>query len=254
MFSFYKFNTNNFQRGMFGCFYSRSVFIFFLLICDFYCCCGKEKYKIIVIGDKGVGKKTLIERKFHPENNMKDSFIFLSQEETYNYPKDNPTHKFLVNKINDNNNNCKKICYRKANGIIAMYDITNKDSFESLKTRIKNALENNNNFNLRKQKIPILVVGNKSDLYENREVEEGEGKKFADENKYLFFEAPEFENNNDVVDDIFNTIAEEVIEANVEATKNTDIEKIPEENNDDNTVVDNAEKPCWCCDMCKNVN
>ena len=244
---------------MFGCFYSKSVFILFLLICDFFCCCGMKTYKIIVIGDKGVGKKTLIERKFHPENNMKDSFIFLSQEETYNYPKDNPTHKFLVNKINDNNNNCKKICYRKANGIIAMYDITNKDSFESLKTRIKNALENNNNFNLRKQKIPILVVGNKSDLYENREVEEGEGKKFADENKYLFFEAPEFENNNDVVDDIFNTIAEEVIEANVEATKNTDIEKIPEENNDKNipendTVVNNTEKTCWCCNKCYNVN
>ena len=257
MFSCYKFNINNFKGGMFGCFYSKNVFILFLLICDFFCCCGKQQYKIIVIGDKGVGKSTLIERKFHPENNIIDTTIFLSQEKTYNYPKDNPTHKFLVNEIYRNNNITENVDYRKANGIIAMYDITNENSFENLENKIKDALKINNALNLYKRKIPVIVVGNKSDLYEQRVVTEEEGEKFAKENDYLFFEAPAFKNDDNVVDTIFNTIAEKVIEANAEATKKTDIEKISGENNNiqkKDIVVNDVKKTCWCCNRCKNVN
>ncbi|MBQ2349800.1 MAG: GTP-binding protein [Cytophagales bacterium] len=264
MFSCYKFNINNFKGGMFGCFYSKNVFILFLLICDFFCCCGKQPYKIIVIGNKHVGKSTLITTMFKSKNNTGTYTPINAKEKiTYEYPEKDPTYKFEVWNTCDDEilEGANKIFYKDADGIIAMYDMTNKKSFDNLEDRIRDAFSKNKkktDTNARKRIIPVLVVSNKSDDYEHKEVPEEEGRQFAETHDYLFLEATAI-SDSESVDNVFNMIFEEVIKVNAEATKKTDIEQISGKNNDDNTVVDNvdvndAKKPCWCCDMCKNVN
>ena len=55
---------------------------------------------------------------------------------------------------------------------LLVYDITSKESFDSLDTWYKQIGENND--------IDNIIIGNKSDLYEERVIEENEGQNYAD--------------------------------------------------------------------------
>ena len=71
---------------------------------------------------------------------------------------------------------------KETHGIILMYDITNKTTFESITDWINNIKD------LKGADFPLILVGNKIDLEEERKVNKEEGQKLADENKILFFE------------------------------------------------------------------
>ena len=71
---------------------------------------------------------------------------------------------------------------KDTHGILLMYDITNKTTFESLPDWINNIKD------LKGADFPLILVGNKIDLEEERKVNKEEGQKLADENKILFFE------------------------------------------------------------------
>ena len=71
---------------------------------------------------------------------------------------------------------------KKAHGIIIMYDITNKSSFDSIPDIIKNIKgEKGNDF-------PMILIGNKIDLEPDREIKKEEGKDLASKNGIEFFE------------------------------------------------------------------
>jgi len=57
-----------------------------------------------------------------------------------------------------------------------VYDITRKSSFEEIKNYWYQQLKDN-----APKKLIIAIAGNKSDLYENEEVDEGVAKSFAKE-------------------------------------------------------------------------
>ena len=63
---------------------------------------------------------------------------------------------------------------RKGDGIVVVYDITDKKSFESITYWI-NEIEF-----LRADKPPVIILGNKADLEHLRQVKFKEGKDFAD--------------------------------------------------------------------------
>lgn len=64
--------------------------------------------------------------------------------------------------------------YRGAQGIILVYDVTDKDSFNNIKTWLKE-VDKYSNENVQK-----LIVGNKTDIIEKRNVDYEEAKQFAD--------------------------------------------------------------------------
>ncbi len=71
-----------------------------------------------------------------------------------------------------------------ADGFILVYSIDNKESFESTKTRfdrIKILKED--------QKFSIIIVGNKCDLEDKRQVSKEEVEKYCKANKIMFLEA-----------------------------------------------------------------
>ena len=91
--------------------------------------------------------------------------------------------------------------YKRADGILLVYDITNEKSFENIKgyyfEQIKEKCKKN---------IKIIVLGNKTDLEEDRKVNPKEGANFAAKNGYMFLETSCLKNRN--VADSFETLIE----------------------------------------------
>jgi len=88
--------------------------------------------------------------------------------------------------------------YRGANGVVIVFDITNKHSFDNVKRWFTDA-----------QRVVtdgvIIIVGNKNDLNGNRVVSESDAKEVAD-----LYGVPYFETsgkNGDGVDDAFYYVA-----------------------------------------------
>ena len=82
--------------------------------------------------------------------------------------------------------NCKpyiETYYKKVDAIILVYDITNKESFEECQNYFKSSLEEKSNIDTK-----VLLLGNKKDCEEQRQVTYKEAKEFADLNKYIFME------------------------------------------------------------------
>ena len=73
--------------------------------------------------------------------------------------------------------------YGTANFIILIYDITDRESFNSCKNYFSENIKI-----LCKKQINILLLGNKNDLINKREVSFEEAEKFAFDNNYYFME------------------------------------------------------------------
>ncbi len=76
--------------------------------------------------------------------------------------------------------------YRTSNGVVLVYDVSNKTTFEKIQEWIQSIYDNSD------EKIKIVLVGNKIDL--PREVTTEEGRKLADYYKIPFFETSAKEN------------------------------------------------------------
>lgn len=81
--------------------------------------------------------------------------------------------------------------YKKVDGCIIVYDITNKLSFEEIESYyISNINEKC------KENIPVLILGNKKDLEEKREIEFEQGEELASKYNYIFNEISSYEIDN----------------------------------------------------------
>ncbi len=100
--------------------------------------------------------------------------------------------------------------YKKADCCLLVYDITNRKSFQECKDYYnKNLIERC------KKNIKVILLGNKSDLEDQRKVSSDEGAALALENDYIFMETSCLKNTN--VSHDFKTL----IELNkIEAKKN----------------------------------
>ena len=79
---------------------------------------------------------------------------------------------------------------KSADGIILMYDITDRDSFDTI-SRWWNDILNN-----KEKDFPVILVGNKTDLEDERRVQREEGEDFAKELNIKFFEVSNKEGTN----------------------------------------------------------
>jgi len=86
--------------------------------------------------------------------------------------------------------NITKQYYKGADGILLVYDITDRNSFEKIKDWMKQIQENTI-----KEQIGIVLLGNKCDL-EDRQVSLEEGQNIAKEYGILFWETSAFKDKN----------------------------------------------------------
>ena len=123
---------------------------------------------------------------------------------------------------------------KKADGILLLYDIGNRDSFESVSNWIKSIRE------IGEEKVCIILIGNKCDLpEEKRKVSKEEGEDKANEYNIPFFETSCKEGIN--VNEAFMKLSEEILKKNG-ANIITKGEKLSKEN-----IKKDNEKSKNCC-------
>ncbi|XP_037701950.1 EF-hand calcium-binding domain-containing protein 4B isoform X3 [Choloepus didactylus] len=80
--------------------------------------------------------------------------------------------------------------FRKADGVIVMYDLTAKESFLAVRQWLSSVEEAVGDC------IPVLLLGNKIDIEKEREVPRGLGEQLAKENNLIFYECSAFSGHN----------------------------------------------------------
>ena len=141
------------------------------------------KFKIIVIGDAGVGKSCLTSKAskdtFNEKYSPTISFEFLSFNVKIN-------DKIIKLEIWDTcgqevYQSLIRSYYTKSSLAMIVYSICSRESFIHAESWLKEVKTNSN------PDIKIFLIGNKADLEEEREVELSEAKKFMEENGILYF-------------------------------------------------------------------
>ena len=92
--------------------------------------------------------------------------------------------------------------YKQAEGVLLVYDVTDRESFESLTGWVKTIQEHSD------ADIIKYLVANKIDLVEGRKVDKEEGKAIADKYKMKYYETSARNNINvkEVVEDLAHEI------------------------------------------------
>jgi len=72
--------------------------------------------------------------------------------------------------------------YRGAQGVVLVYDITNRPSFQHVTKWIRDVKE------YADEGVNVVLVGNKCDLETDRQVSKAEGREIAEKNQLAFFE------------------------------------------------------------------
>ena len=92
---------------------------------------------------------------------------------------------------------------KKSDGFIIMYDITNKESFEAIPDWIKIVTD------IKGEKIPIIILGNKVEKSSERKISEEDGEKFKSDNiDFLEISVRSRRNIEEAVIKLFNKIVE----------------------------------------------
>lgn len=94
--------------------------------------------------------------------------------------------------------------YKNSACAIIVYDITNKKSFENVKSWLNECKE------MCSKDILLVIIGNKSDLNNKRTVSIDEGKNFAEENNVSFFETSAL--NGEGINEVFQYCVKEIVE------------------------------------------
>jgi Ras-related protein Rab-1A len=112
--------------------------------------------------------------------------------------------------------------FKGSHGVLLIYDVTNKTSFKQLESWLE-IIENNASEDILK-----ILIGNKIDLEEDREVTKEEGQSFANQHNIQFMETSAKMNTN--VNEAFEALAKIMMEFNVnqkvKATKNDKTVKV----------------------------
>ena len=145
---------------------------------------NEERINIMTLGNTEVGKSCFILR--FTDNIFQEIYLatvgidFKTKTETVN----NKQYKIYLYDTTGQEK-YKSIALniiKNAQGIILMYDITDRKSFESIPDWIKSVKDaKGSNF-------PMILLGNKLDKEDVRVIKEKEGKELADEYKIKFFE------------------------------------------------------------------
>jgi small GTP-binding protein len=162
-----------------------------------------SRLKIVVLGEGGVGKSSLTLRfivdKFIEDYDptIEDHYIKKVLVDGYYSEVDIADTAGQEEYYTIRNNSAQN-----ADGIILVYSITSLNSFEEAIGIIEEIII------IKEKKIPVILVGNKSDLRKEREVPDTYGKKIEEKYKFIFYETSA--KYNVYADEIFFEIIREI--------------------------------------------
>jgi small GTP-binding protein len=147
--------------------------------------------KFALLGDSNVGKTNMIIR-------FIDNVFSLNTPSTIGY--DCKTRIITIDKKKVKVNlwdtagqekylSISKSFFQKIDGVMLVYDITKLESFKNVQIWIEMIKDYDD-------KMPVILVANKSDMEEKRIISDEEGKQLAKENNLKFFETSALNGNN----------------------------------------------------------
>ena len=149
------------------------------------------EYKIILVGDSGVGKtsilKKFINNEFNEDIKCTINIDFFSK--SIKIDKNLYTNLKIYDTAGQEKYRALiKQYYQGTDGIILVFDLTNENSFNKLKSWINEVSDNT-------EKAQIILVGNKADLIE-RKIDEETAENFAKQKDMKYIETSAKEGTN----------------------------------------------------------
>ena len=163
--------------------------------------------KIVIIGDTGVGKTNLLSRfardTFDPSsrNTIGVDFFALDLQIDSKQVK----VQFWDTAGQEKYRAISSAYYKNAHGAIIVYDVTSRASFSNVENWLNELREHGD------KNIQILIIGNKNDLKDERQVLEEEGAQLAEKLGFFFTETSAKVNENSSVNKGFMVIIGEVL-------------------------------------------
>lgn len=152
----------------------------------------EEAFKLVLIGDSGVGKSCLLEKLMDLTSNNAFISTIGVDIRTHVIQIEGKPVKLQVWDTGGQERYRPVLttCYRNAHGIIIVYDVTNEKSFANLNQWMTEVAE------FAKPDLPKMLVGNKSDLDERRSVSEDVARQFAKEKGMTYIETSAIKTSN----------------------------------------------------------
>ncbi|XP_055827732.1 ras-related protein RABA5a-like [Solanum dulcamara] len=209
-------------------------------------------FKIVLIGDSAVGKSNLLAR--------------FARDEFYPNSKSTIGVEFQTQKLDINGKEVKaqiwdtagqerfravtSAYYRGAVGALLVYDMSRRLTFENI-GRWLNELQTHSDMN-----VVTILVGNKSDLKDAREVTTAEGKSLAEAQGLFFIETSALDSSNvavafqTVVKEIYNILSRKVMQS--QELQKKDSGRLANGKTvvlqaDENQEAEAQAKNGWCC-------
>ncbi|XP_062415971.1 EF-hand calcium-binding domain-containing protein 4B isoform X2 [Pungitius pungitius] len=149
-------------------------------------------FKVVLVGNSSVGKTSLLrsfcEGRFRPSTTATVGVDY--SVKTLTLDNMQVAMQLWDTAGQERYRSITKQFFRKADGVVVMYDVTVEESYRAVRPWLSNVQE------AAGEGIPILLLGNKMDMDGDREVSFKEAEQLARENKVMFFEVSAYTAKN----------------------------------------------------------
>ena len=205
----------------------------------------EQLYKIIIVGDSGVGKSNILGRYINNE---------FKQDTKSTVGVEFASKKVTVNDVNiklqiwdtagqERYRSITSAYYKGSKGCFIVYDITSSQSFENIEKWYEEISKTGD------KSLSIILIGNKCDLEDERKVTIEMGENKARDINCPFFETSAL--NNIRIEEVFQKMAENIYnrfknEKNQDDDDDDDYDIVPKEDKNININTD-VPKEKKCC-------
>ena len=167
----------------------------------------EKDIKVILLGESGVGKTCIINRYINNEFISDSKSTIGSFSFTKTIIKDNIKYNINIwdTTGQEKYHSITNLYIKGSNIVIFVYSINSRFSFDGLNYWYKTVKEI-----IQEENYVLAVIGNKSDLFENEEVSEQEGNKYAEQIKAKF-KLVSAKEDDDGINNLFNSLVDEYI-------------------------------------------
>ncbi|KAL0910532.1 hypothetical protein M5K25_021525 [Dendrobium thyrsiflorum] len=201
-------------------------------------------FKLVLIGDSGVGKSNLLSRFTRNEFNLESKSTIGVEFATKSLNVDGKIIKAQIwdTAGQERYRAITSAYYRGAVGALLVFDVTRRATFENIERWLRELREHTD------PNIVVMLVGNKSDLRHLVAVSTDDGKALAERESLFFMETSALESTNvenafsEVLTQIYRIVSRRAVEAGEDAAS-----AIPSKGERIDINDDSSKKRFGCC-------
>lgn len=206
-------------------------------------------YKVVIIGDTGAGKTNIVTKYindyFDGVSRPTIGVEFFQKElslESSEGLKSDVKLQIWDTAGQERFRGMASSYYRKAFGVLLVYDITNRESFINLDKWLEEV------HSYTDSGIEMMLIGNKKDLVHERQVTTEEGLDFSKRHNLLFYETSALRNEDKLIEELFNTLARRIHQnAGSKVAKESTTENVVKKQKNLHEVVSRPQRRGPCC-------